>query len=229
MQLQTRHLSDRTFRNVFVYFGNTAYLKTLNDKGELTLEDTSFIASGQGVLFFSPANAPDQNADLLARNLNHTRSSTASIYSRAMLPRISRKLTKLALSMLCFYPGQSLEKLDESKRVLRVCRGTGCPCMARRTWVRLSLRSRNRGGGANRRKGGPRISGRAILPRRLEQALQLLNPSVPQGALEDAYRKLTRIDAPLLVNRNHTFQRMLAEGITVEYPRKDGSYSLSDR
>lgn len=62
-----------------------------------------------------------------------------------------------------------------------------------------------------------------ILPRRLKQALQLLNPSVPQGALEDAYRKLTRIDAPLLVNRNHTFQRMLAEGITVEYPRKDGS------
>ncbi|HEY6442229.1 MAG TPA: hypothetical protein VIY66_02685 [Candidatus Acidoferrales bacterium] len=34
------------------------------------MEDTSFIASGQGVLFFSPANAPDQNADLLAQKFD---------------------------------------------------------------------------------------------------------------------------------------------------------------
>ena len=62
-----------------------------------------------------------------------------------------------------------------------------------------------------------------ILEKRLRHALSRLNASLPKEALEDAYRKLNRIDAPLLVNRNHAFQRMAAEGITVEYSRKDGS------
>src|SRR5882724_245881 len=61
-----------------------------------------------------------------------------------------------------------------------------------------------------------------ILEKRVRQALSRLNTGLPKGALDDAYRKLMRVDAPLLVNRNHAFQRMLAEGITVEYPRKDG-------
>ena len=62
-----------------------------------------------------------------------------------------------------------------------------------------------------------------ILEKRLRQAILRLNPGLPAEALDDAYRKLTLIDAPVLANRNHTFQRMLAEGITVEYSRKDGS------
>jgi type I restriction enzyme, R subunit len=62
-----------------------------------------------------------------------------------------------------------------------------------------------------------------LLEERLCRALSHLNPGLPKEALDDAYRKLTRIAEPLLVNRNHTFQRMLAEGITVEYSRKDGS------
>src|SRR5579885_3323370 len=62
-----------------------------------------------------------------------------------------------------------------------------------------------------------------ILEKRLRQAILRLNPGLPAEALDDAYRKLTLIDAPVLANRNHTFQRMLTEGITVEYPRKDGS------
>lgn len=62
-----------------------------------------------------------------------------------------------------------------------------------------------------------------ILGRRLRQAIARLNPELPSVAHDDAFRKLTRIDAPVLVNRNHSFQRMLSDGITVEYPRKDGS------
>jgi type I restriction enzyme R subunit len=62
-----------------------------------------------------------------------------------------------------------------------------------------------------------------ILEKNLRQAILRLNPGLPREALDDAYRKLRLIDAPVLVNRNHTFQRMLAEGITVEYSRKDGS------
>jgi len=62
-----------------------------------------------------------------------------------------------------------------------------------------------------------------ILEKRLRQAILRLNPGLPRDALDDAYRKLALIDAPVLVSRNHTFQRMLAEGITVEYSRRDGS------
>lgn len=62
-----------------------------------------------------------------------------------------------------------------------------------------------------------------LLGRRLRQALVALNPDLPPDALEDAYRKLTRVDAPSLVERNRAVHRMLVDGVTVEYRRKDGS------
>ena len=62
-----------------------------------------------------------------------------------------------------------------------------------------------------------------VLERRLRQALVRLNPDLPPEALEDAYRKLTRVDAPSLVERNRAVHRMLVDGVTVEYRRKDGS------
>ncbi len=62
-----------------------------------------------------------------------------------------------------------------------------------------------------------------ILADRLRQALVRLNPEIPADAIEDAYRKLTRIDASSLVERNRIVHRMLVDGITVEFRRKDGS------
>ena len=62
-----------------------------------------------------------------------------------------------------------------------------------------------------------------VLDARLRAALFRLNPDLPPEALEDAYRKLTRGDAPALVERNHALHRMLIDGVTVEYRRKDGS------
>ena len=62
-----------------------------------------------------------------------------------------------------------------------------------------------------------------ILEGRLRQALVRLNPGLPSDALEDAYRKLTRLDAPSLIERNRATHRMLVDGITVEYRRADGS------
>lgn len=62
-----------------------------------------------------------------------------------------------------------------------------------------------------------------ILERRLRQALVRLNPELSPDALEDAYGKLTRTDAPSLVERNRAVHRMVVDGITVEYRRKDGS------
>ncbi len=61
------------------------------------------------------------------------------------------------------------------------------------------------------------------LERRLRQALVRLNPDLPPVALDDAYRKLTRVDAPSLLARNRAVHRMLVDGVTVEYARPDGS------
>ncbi len=62
-----------------------------------------------------------------------------------------------------------------------------------------------------------------LLEGRLRKALARLNPELPPDAIEDAFRKLTRTDAPSLVERNHALHRMLVEGVTVEYRRKDGA------
>ena len=58
---------------------------------------------------------------------------------------------------------------------------------------------------------------------RLRQSLLRLNPGLPAEALDDAFRKLTRTDAPSLVERNRAVHGMLIDGVTVEYRRKDGS------
>jgi type I restriction enzyme R subunit len=62
-----------------------------------------------------------------------------------------------------------------------------------------------------------------LLEGRLRQALVSLNPDLPPDALDDAYRKLARVDAPSLVERNRAVHKMLVDGVTVEYRRKDGS------
>jgi type I restriction enzyme R subunit len=46
---------------------------------------------------------------------------------------------------------------------------------------------------------------------------------LPTEALDDAFRKLTKTDAPTLVERNRALHRMLVDGVNVEYRRKDGS------
>jgi type I restriction enzyme R subunit len=74
--------------------------------------------------------------------------------------------------------------------------------------------------GAERRDPGFRD---VVLEGRLQRALSRLNPDLPPDALEEAFRKLTRLDAPTLAERNRATHRMLVEGITVEYRRDDGS------
>ena len=62
-----------------------------------------------------------------------------------------------------------------------------------------------------------------VLEGRLRQALVRLNAGLPAEAIEDAYRKLTRADAPSLVERNRALHRMQVDGVTVEFRRKDCS------
>lgn len=50
-----------------------------------------------------------------------------------------------------------------------------------------------------------------------------LNPELPPEAFDDAYRKVLRIDARTLLERNRLCQRMVVDGVTVEYCREDGS------
>lgn len=61
-----------------------------------------------------------------------------------------------------------------------------------------------------------------ILADRLRQALVRLNPSLPAEAIDDAFRKINRLEGATLDARNQTFHRLLVDGVTVEY-RADGA------
>ena len=61
-----------------------------------------------------------------------------------------------------------------------------------------------------------------IMEGRLRDALARLNPALPAEALEDARRRLLRLDAPSLIERNHAMHRLLVDGVTVEYRGADG-------
>ncbi len=59
------------------------------------------------------------------------------------------------------------------------------------------------------------------LPQRLLSALSALNPTIPQDALEDAAKKLTRTASLSLVGQNHAIHQMLLEGVDVSYRKGD--------
>ena len=65
--------------------------------------------------------------------------------------------------------------------------------------------------------------GEVVLRERLQAALARLNPDLPDEALHDARRKLTRPEGTTLVARNRAFHRMVVDGVTVEYRDRDGA------
>ena len=62
-----------------------------------------------------------------------------------------------------------------------------------------------------------------ILERRLRNAIGRLNPALPVDTREEGWRRVTRLDAPSLLERNHAAHRLLVDGVAVEYRRPDGS------
>src|SRR6266511_5944062 len=54
--------------------------------------------------------------------------------------------------------------------------------------------------------------GQVILADRLRQALVRLNPTLPAEAIDDASRKITRLEGATLDARNRTFHRLLVDG-----------------
>jgi type I restriction enzyme R subunit len=62
-----------------------------------------------------------------------------------------------------------------------------------------------------------------ILQARLPLALSRINPHVPSHAIDEAIRKVTLTESPVLVENNRRFHRFLTDGIDVEYPLADGA------
>lgn len=62
-----------------------------------------------------------------------------------------------------------------------------------------------------------------ILRGRLEAAVKRLNPTLPSEARDEAVRKVLYASHPSLILNNRTFHLMLANGVEVEYRKKDGS------
>ena len=61
-----------------------------------------------------------------------------------------------------------------------------------------------------------------ILAGRLRAALARLNPDLPQSAIDDTFRQLTRGDSRNLFENNHRFHHQLVEGVPVSYQGEKG-------
>lgn len=61
-----------------------------------------------------------------------------------------------------------------------------------------------------------------VLEARLRSALERINPHLPQPAIEDAIKQITRPAFPTLILNNRAFHRMLTDGVDVRYRRQDG-------
>ena len=62
-----------------------------------------------------------------------------------------------------------------------------------------------------------------VLVERLREAIDRINPQIPQEAREEALRKVLRAESPSLIGNNRAFHRMLRDGVEVEYRRQDGT------
>jgi type I restriction enzyme R subunit len=61
-----------------------------------------------------------------------------------------------------------------------------------------------------------------LLVGRLRSALVRINPRIPDGAIDEAVRKLLRSESPSLIESNRRFHRILVEGVPVEFYAADG-------
>jgi type I restriction enzyme R subunit len=65
--------------------------------------------------------------------------------------------------------------------------------------------------------------GEVFLARRFRDALGRLNPMLPNEALDDAFRKLSRPEGVEPITRNRALHRQLVDGVTVEYRIAEGA------
>ena len=60
-----------------------------------------------------------------------------------------------------------------------------------------------------------------VLPFRLREAINRLNPGIPVAAREDAIKQVADLGIPSLLSANRAFHKMLVGGVPVQY-QKDG-------
>lgn len=60
-----------------------------------------------------------------------------------------------------------------------------------------------------------------VLVGRLRDALTRINPGVPDDAIEEALRLVTRLDSPSLIVNNRAFHRMITDGVDVSWREDD--------
>lgn len=60
-----------------------------------------------------------------------------------------------------------------------------------------------------------------ILPQRLREAIDRLNPHIPAAAREDAFKQVENLDTPVQLVANRAFHKLLTNGVNVQY-QKDG-------
>jgi len=65
--------------------------------------------------------------------------------------------------------------------------------------------------------------GDVVLVGRLRDSIARLNPAIPSDAREEVFRKVLRLETPLLIGNNRRFHQMVRDGVEVEYRREDGS------
>lgn len=62
-----------------------------------------------------------------------------------------------------------------------------------------------------------------ILTYRLKERIQLINPEIPNEAIDEAIRKIRKNNSQELVSNNHDFHNLVVNGIDVQYRKSNGS------
>ena len=62
-----------------------------------------------------------------------------------------------------------------------------------------------------------------IITNRLKERLQLINPEIPNEAIEEAIRIIRRNNSQDLASNNHDFHNLIVNGIDVQYRKRNGS------
>ena len=56
-----------------------------------------------------------------------------------------------------------------------------------------------------------------VLKERLLKSTEKLNPEIPKGAIEDAFKKVIRVSSPNQIVDNEQFHKLLVEGVPVSF------------
>ncbi|MBM3181243.1 MAG: type I restriction endonuclease subunit R [Chloroflexi bacterium] len=61
-----------------------------------------------------------------------------------------------------------------------------------------------------------------VLSKRLHSAIERINPNIPAGARDDAFKKVMRSAALTVIDNNEAFHRLLVDGVDVKFSVGDG-------